>query len=164
MPIELRKIDAIERPVLERLFQYYLYDLSQFADWSVSGDGTFAYPSDLLSPYWAQTDHHPYFITRQGEIAGFSLVRRAPDTDQTWDMGQFFVLRKYRHDGIGRTAFSASVNAHPGQWQVRVLPDNKPAYDFWKRCIARVCDDTPHETTKTYRSIEMAFFSFQAGT
>lgn len=163
MPIELKDIAVTDRPILEHLFQYYLYDMSQFSDWPISDDGTFAYPNNLLPPYWESVDHHPYFIVNKGEIAGFSLVRRSPKNDRIWDMGQFFVLRKFRGGGLGRMAFIKSLNSHQGQWQVRVLPTNQPAYQFWKTTICDIFDGAFSEATKEYDNLSMTFFSFQNG-
>lgn len=78
MPTELKGIAEADRQILENLFQYYLYDMSQFAGWPISENGAYTYPEDFLPPYWEDADHYPYFIVCDGEIAGFSLVRPAP--------------------------------------------------------------------------------------
>jgi predicted acetyltransferase len=164
MPVELLKIAATDRPTVEHLFQCYLHDMSEFTGWSISDDGWFTYPPDLLFPHWEDVDHHPYFIVKEGEIAGFSLVRRSPESDHIWDMGQFFVLRKFRGSGLGRLAFFESLNQHKGKWQVRILPENKPAYQFWKTCIKDGSDGVFDETTKDYKNLKMTFFSFLSDT
>lgn len=161
MPVELKNIAVMDKPKLENLFQFYLYDMSEFAGWPISDDGTFAYPADLLSPYWEQANHHPYFIVSKGEIAGFSLVRRSPENDDLWDMGQFFVLRKFRGTGIGRLAFSKSLKNHHGHWQVRVLPNNRSAYRFWKTTIKEATGGDFSEEEKRYNTLNMTYFSFQ---
>ena len=115
IPITLPQIAPHDMPVQERLFQLYLFDMSEFAGWSVADDGRFVYPDSLLTPYFSQGDHYPYFIVINGKLAGFSLVRRLPQSDQIWDMGQFFVRRKHRRTGAGHAALAASVAKHPGQ-------------------------------------------------
>lgn len=164
MPIILTEISSTDKKLFEHLFQYYLYDMSEFSGGAFSRDGTFSYPLDLLSPYWAEKDHHPYFIVSQGEIAGFSLVRRSPENNQVWDMGQFFVLRKFRGKNIGKLALQKSLLRHPGQWQIRVLIDNRPAYHFWRTRINDVAVSNVSEEIRTYHKFNMTFFTFQAGS
>jgi len=159
MTITLSRIVSAQRPILDRMFQLYLYDMSEFTGWPVTEDGVFDHPPDLLPPYWDQPHHHPYFIKIGPEIAGFCLVRRAPDNTAMWDMGQFFVLRKFRGQGIGRLTFLAALERHPGPWQVRVLPDNTPAYRFWKTCARAGPNDQVTESRALYNGVEMVFFS-----
>ena len=62
-----------------------------------------------------------------GEIAGFSLLRRYPLDKSSFDIGQFFVLSKFKNKGVGRKAFELSVSGFPGKWVVRVLQENVPS-------------------------------------
>ncbi len=160
--VALEEIGVADKPVLERLFQYYLYDMSEFAGWPVCDDGRFAYPDGLLSPYWDMSDHHPYFVVSAGEIAGFALVRRTANDDGIWDMGQFFILRKFRGMGAGRAAFVAALRRHPGRWQVRVLTKNRPAHGFWKACIGDIPGGGYSEKVGKYDGHDMTFLTFQS--
>ncbi len=134
MLIALKEMTAENRRILEQMFQYYLYDMSEFTGWSLSEDGSFSYPTDLLTPYWQEQDHYPYFITCNDEVAGFCLLRRLSGDRIIWDMGQFFVLRKFRRHKLGEMAFEKAISLHTGQWQVRVLIANKPASILEKKC------------------------------
>ena len=163
MSVELKNVSAADKSIVEHLFQYYLYDMSEFSGWPLSDAGTFTYPSDLLPPYWENPNHHPYFIVSEGEIAGFALVRRSPKNDHVWDMGQFFVLRKFRGLGLGREAFSQALQMHQGDWQVRVLPNNQAAHRFWKTSISDVSNGAYCEAMKEYVGLNMIFFSFHTG-
>lgn len=161
MPTELKRIAEADRRILEQMFQYYLYDMSQFAGWPISVNGTYTYPDDLLPPYWEDANHHPYFIVSEGEFAGFSLIRPSPMDDQIWDMGQFFVLRKFRGKGVGRLAFTQSLSGRPGPWHVRVLPSNVSAYQFWKNTIGDLTGGAFSEGSKDYNGLSMTYFSFK---
>jgi predicted acetyltransferase len=161
MSIELEKIASIDRPVLERLFQYYLHDISEYSGWALEKDGSFSYPIDLLPPYWEKQDHYPYFIVNDGEIAGFSLIRRVPELSQVWEMGQFFVVRKFRGKDHGRSAFEKALYLHSGQWQVRVLIENIPAYHFWKARIDDVSKGDFSEVKRKYHNHNMTYFTFK---
>lgn len=149
--------------MLERLFQLYLHDMTEFLAFPIEENGTFSIAADLLPPYWERPDHHPYLIRQDGEIAGFSLVRRAPDSDGIWDMGQFGVLRKFRGTGLARRAFHQTLTKHVGDWQVRVLPQNKVAYRFWTSAIRAVASGDVDEAIRDYQGMDMVCLSFRTG-
>ncbi|MHA6266227.1 GNAT family N-acetyltransferase [Aliiroseovarius sp. CAU 1755] len=163
MTISLRPIEQAQRPAFERLFQLYLHDMSQFMRWPVGADGMFAYPQDLLTPYWARDDHWPYFIYADDQIAGFSLARVATDDDAIFDMGQFFTLRAFRGKAVGIEAFHQTVRCHPGQWQVRVLVENTPALGFWTKATAAVAHSGVTVARRDYQQHLMDYYSFSAG-
>lgn len=120
--------------VLRNLFPLYIHDLSQFVSFDVEPDGTFRTPPSFAT-YWEDQSRHPFLLRADGQIAGFALVRQMDADPAAHDMGEFFVLRRYRRSGVGRTAASALFDRFPGRWEVRELPDNLPAQAFWRRII-----------------------------
>ena len=77
MNVELQPAGKSDREVIRRLFQLYLYDMSEYMGWAVNADGQFDFSSSILDPYWTRDDHHPFLISCDGELAGFSLLRRS---------------------------------------------------------------------------------------
>ncbi len=138
MEVTLREIEPQSRGVVENLFQYYVYDMSEFMGWSPNESGIYSFPSSLLDAYWAQNDHYPYFIFVGTELAGFALVRKYPSNTAIYDIGQFFVLRKFKGQGIGKNALERVLKAFPGQWQIRVLVENTGALRFWTSAVSSV--------------------------
>ena len=51
-------------------------------------------------------------------------------------MAEFFVMRKYRRQGVGRTAACAVFDRFTGAWEIRQRQDNLDATAFWRRTIA----------------------------
>ncbi len=135
MNIQLIRIEENARHVLENLFGYYIYDMSEYMGWNPNQDGKFTYNPTHLDPYWQQEDHIPFFIYLGAELAGFALIRRYPENPSVYDMAQFFVLRKFKGRGVGRHALAQIVAAFPGQWQIRVLLENSGALHFWKSAV-----------------------------
>jgi len=136
--ISLDPAGAAERPVLENLFQLYAYDWSELGWLDVGRDGRFADPS--LDSYWRDDDHHPFLIRVDGRLAGFVLVvarSRLTGVAGVFDMAEFFVMRKYRRQGVGLTAASAAFARFPGRWEIRQRDQNVGATAFWRRVIAR---------------------------
>jgi predicted acetyltransferase len=52
-------------------------------------------------------------------------------------MAEFFILRRYRRQGVGARAARAVFDRFPGAWQVRQRPENAAAIAFWRRVIDR---------------------------
>lgn len=51
-------------------------------------------------------------------------------------MGEFFVARHYRREGVGRAAALAAIRQRPGQWEIAVARRNLPAQPFWRGIAA----------------------------
>ncbi|GHB36682.1 hypothetical protein GCM10007094_27890 [Pseudovibrio japonicus] len=160
MSVKLQSITLGDKPILENLFQLYLYEMSKSVGFDISEAGTFDYDPDIVEAYFNKSQHHPYFIISNGKLAGFALVRNYPDTTDLLDMGQFFVLGSFMRQGVGRAAFDLCLKAHTGRWQVRVLPDNVAAQKFWKRTVSELTDDTYTMDSLDYQGKEMIFLSF----
>ena len=142
----LEPATAAERPVLENLFQLYAYDWSDLAPLDVGPDGRFANPS--LDVYWQGGHHHPFLIRVDGRLAGFVLVAgrsRLTGAAGVFDMAEFFVMRKYRRQGVGFAAGAAAFDRFPGRWEIRQRDENAAASAFWRRVIARYTGGTYEE-------------------
>ncbi|WNZ53954.1 GNAT family N-acetyltransferase (plasmid) [Microbulbifer sp. MKSA007] len=162
MSIELKPMIQADVPALMNLFQLYLYDMSKYMHWPISKEGRFEFDENIVLAYFQQADHHPYFIMSSSEIAGFALVRRYPYDADLIDMGQFFILGKFKRQGLGQAALRACLQRHPGDWQVRVLPQNAGAQSFWTKTIAALTNSAHHISTGDYQGTEMTFIHFSS--
>ncbi|MCG7585380.1 GNAT family N-acetyltransferase [Photobacterium sp. OFAV2-7] len=138
MEVSLREIEPQSRSVVENLFQYYVYDMSEFMGWPPNDSGLYSFNPSLLDAYWAEEDHFPHFIYVDSELAGFALVRRYPSNPAIYDMEQFFVLRKFKGKGVGKLALKSVLERFPGRWQIRVLVENTAALGFWTAAVLDV--------------------------
>ncbi|TVZ41262.1 putative acetyltransferase [Alteromonadaceae bacterium 2753L.S.0a.02] len=142
MKVSLQIIEPHSRPILENLFQYYMYDLEEFVMRGLEPDGRYSYDFSLHDVYWQSEQHTPYFILQHGNLVGFALVRMQQGYEPTlcYDMEQYFVLRSYRKLGVGKSAFHQIATLHPGTWQIRVLPNSRGALSFWLAAVREVVD------------------------
>jgi predicted acetyltransferase len=127
-----------ERPVLAALLQLYLYDFTVFMPWDVGEGGRFG--EGALDGCWADPRRHPFLFRVGGRLAGFAIVDRGSrltGDSGVWDMGEFFVLRKYRRRGVGERAARVLFARFPGRWEVRQLAANTGATAFWRAVIGR---------------------------
>ena len=138
MRIEVAEAGERDRPTLENLLQFYLYDFTPFYEWDVGEDGRFG--GGLLDGCWTEDYRHPFLVRVDGRLAGFAIVdRRSHFTgqDDVWDMGEFFVLRRYRGKGVGEHVARLLFDRFRGRWEVRELRKNEPAQAFWRAVIGR---------------------------
>ena len=135
----LSPLAEAERPLLERLSEFYLYDYTDFTDWDVGEDGRFAREA-WGHGLWARSGRHALLLRVAGKPAGFAIVdERSPlqgGEDRRY-VAEFFVLRKYRRRGYGAAMARAVFDRFPGGWHVLQMRDNRAAQSFWRRVIGK---------------------------
>lgn len=77
-------------------------------------------------------------------ICGFCYVSKDAET---LFMSEFFVMKKYRRQGIGKKAAIAVLKKHPGKWELTVHPNNPISHKFWKSVISDVAVNGIQEVT-----------------
>lgn len=87
---------------------------------------------------WVRGDCIQYIIRADGQPAGYATVCSGcehipPEID--YELLDFYIVPKYRGQGVGRQAARLVFDAHRGAWQVFELDANEPAKAFWQRVI-----------------------------
>jgi predicted acetyltransferase len=140
MNVTIAPAGPADHPRIEALLQLYAHDFSEFLGVDVGEDGRFALPASMTG-YASDPRCHPFVVNVDGKLAGFAFVRqgsRLTKDETTWDMAEFFVLRKYRRRGVGEQAALLVFASFPGLWEVRERRENTPAIAFWTRIIGRL--------------------------
>jgi predicted acetyltransferase len=138
MHIDILDTTSDDRPVFRHLMELYLYDHSEFMGWDVGADGRFG--DDDLEGCWIEAWRHPFLVQVDNRLAGFAIVdQRSHLTGDphVWDMAEFFIMRKYRRQGVGEHVAIELFTRFPGPWEVRERAENGGAVKFWRRVIAR---------------------------
>jgi predicted acetyltransferase len=138
MNIELVPAAREDSAILGNLFDYYMYDFSEVVGLDVADDGRFTPPS--LDSYWEDSWRHPLLARVDGRYAGFALVHqrsRITADPTTWDVAEFFVMRRYRRRGVGAALATRVFDSFRGRWEVRQVFANTAATAFWRSVIAR---------------------------
>ncbi len=135
----LQPVGERQRPLLQRLFELYLYDFSELEHADVDEEGWFV-PSarPWLARYWTEPGKHALLLRVGGKPAGFALVDEASPivgSGHRRFLGAFFVVRAYRRRGYGGGVARAVFDRFPGAWQVLQVRANGPAQAFWRRVI-----------------------------
>jgi predicted acetyltransferase len=149
--LTLRPVTDETRSVLERLWQLYRHDLSEFRGQHLpngfrgtlpDGEGAFAVRS-LLPFAGDDPDRAAYLFWSGPSPVGFALVSGVAAGPRL--MSEFFVVRGLRGHGIARAAARELFALHPGAWEIPFQEANIAAARFWRRLAASVCDDGVRE-------------------
>jgi len=144
----LLEVEENDYTLIQNLIRFYVYDMSQYTEWKCPPNGLFGGADD--QPYYFgripqdPEDRWPdgwsgkgFKIMVGNEIARFCLVRFYSNGDvHLNDIGEFFILRKFRGKSLGKQVAHAMFNRYRGKWQVRQMLENRPAQTFWRKVIA----------------------------
>ncbi len=135
--VEVKRATYGDKTVLRHLLELYNYDFSEFNNADVDEHGLFGY--SYLDHYWVQENRHPFLIRVAGKHAGFALVKEKVQEGRlsAFFMAEFFVMRKYRGQGISDVAACSLFALHPGDWTISETGNNQPAQRFWRKVIDR---------------------------
>ena len=124
--------------LLANLLELYIHDLSEVFPVEPGPDGRFGYPK--LPLYWSEPERRfPFLIRAGGKTVGFAFATRgspASDDPEVLDVAEFFVLRRHRRGGCGRSAAALLFDRLPGRWIVRVSEGNRGGMSFWESVIS----------------------------
>ena len=163
----LRTAGEHDLALVRNMVPYYIYDMSESMGWDCNGKGRYD-GCDELPDYWTKEGHYAYVITVEGKTAGFALARPVPDEPERMEIGEFFVLRKFRGLGVGARVARELFDTFRGRWLVRVLDGNTPARAFWERVVSDYTNGDFERTSGTHECPRsgrwpMQFFRFRSG-
>jgi predicted acetyltransferase len=141
--------------VIKNLMQFYIYDFSEYVKCDVEENGLFgAYP--YLDDYWKEENYRfPYIIKKDEKYAGFVFVRFIESEERNYfSIAEFFIMKKYRREGVGKTVAEQIFNLHKGQWEVYQKESNKPAQLFWNKIINEYTKGRFKERSENGRRIQ----------
>lgn len=129
----LRRAGPTDRPLVWKLLQLYLDELSVLLGSVPDESGEYGYPH--LDRYWQEEGHAAYLFHVGSRPAGFALVCRLAPAPAWHRLDEFCVLRAYRGRGLGAALAGEVLRAHPGRWTVPHLPQNLHARHFWAHVL-----------------------------
>jgi predicted acetyltransferase len=127
------------------MMELYLYDFSEYDGSDLDEHGFFSYGD--LDYFWFEPTHAAFILTVAEKLAGFVLVdNEVVEADSERSLTEFFVLRKYRRQEVGRQAAVQVFERLPARWEVRVVAENVPARDFWRSVLGEYTRGAYQET------------------
>ncbi len=135
MNVEVTQASLDDKPLLQRLLELYQYDFSEYENIDLDSDGTYGYA--WLDHYWHEDGRYPFLVRVDGKLAGFVLVNQITLlSNSEWSMAEFFIMRKYRRRGVGKTVAFYIFDKFHGIWEIHQLERNIPAQHFWRKIIS----------------------------
>ena len=132
--IELIPAQPQDFPRIENLMQFYNYELSDTAAVDFADHGL--YQLQPKAQYWAQHLIAAFLIYVDGKLAGFAVVdNEVLESASQFNMGYFFVARRYRGQGVGRVVAAKLMAMFPGRWEIYHLAQNQSAGQFWRASL-----------------------------
>jgi predicted acetyltransferase len=122
-------LEPEQRPVIERLWQLYAHDLSEFRGSMPDEQGL--YRLGRLPAYLGGPDRAGYLVRVGPELAGFALVRGLEREPRV--VGEFFVVRASRRQHVGHRAALQLLERLAGEWEIPFQEANQGAARFWRR-------------------------------
>ena len=135
MKIEVLPAALQDKPLLQRMMELYQYDFSEFDGADLDAHACYGYA--YLDHYWVDDGRFPFLARVDGKLAGFVLVSDhalLPGNERS--ISEFFILRKYRQQDVGKHVAYWIFDNFPGKWEVQQIAANLPAQRFWRSVIA----------------------------
>ena len=139
MQIDISKATLSEKSLIQHMMQLYLYDFSEFEGNDLGDNGLFGYK--YLDHYWVEESRTPLTVRVSGCLAGFVLVNKHSYTTQgRFCIAEFFIMRKYRHKGIGKKVAHKVFDMFGPLWEVQQTKENTAAQAFWRNVVNEYTD------------------------
>lgn len=149
--IKLYPASLKEYSIIQNMGRFYVYDMSEYMGkedgWEMPENGL--YECIDFKKYWEVENAFPFLIRYKNQIAGFVIVNKeGSDSEIDFNMAQFFILRKFKGQGVGRYVAKQCFDKFRGKWEVMVMPENVGAYRFWRATIKNYTNDNFTEYTR----------------
>jgi predicted acetyltransferase len=134
--VSVRMALSSEIICIENMMQFYNYDLSESLPIDFAETGL--YKLRPKEQYWSKRGVVPFVIYVDEALAGFAVMDDEviqPESD--YNMGYFFIARRYRGRGVGKQVAIKLFAQFPGAWEIYFYTDNKAASQFWNAVIAK---------------------------
>ncbi|MDE6596719.1 MAG: GNAT family N-acetyltransferase [Oscillospiraceae bacterium] len=154
MNINIEPILLEQKSVFVQMMELYMYDFSEFSDDDINKYGYFGYSH--IDDYWNENGRYPFFIRADEKLAGLVLVRSCCEYNNLIDphnIAEFFVMKKYRHKGVGKAASMKIFDMFRGGWEISQWSNNLPAQKFWKKVIAEYTNGKYNTFTVTEKNV-----------
>lgn len=139
--IELHPAHIEDKTILRHLLELYAYDFSEIDSADVDEHGLYGY--HRLDHYWTEEGRSPFLVRVSGKWAGLALVREVTLAEgrPAHSIAEFFIMRKYRRQGVGQIVAQRLFDMFPGAWEIGQMAANLPAQAFWRAVIADYAGD-----------------------
>jgi predicted acetyltransferase len=143
MNVYIEEVLLNEENILRNMFEFYDYEFSQYLNFEVNKEGLFRRAP--VSEYLSNDEYHSFFIKSAERLLGF-VILKITNNKSSFEIEQFFILKKYNGKGIGKQAAIKIFDRFKGNWKVTQVERNYPAQAFWRKVIQSYSNNSYRET------------------
>jgi predicted acetyltransferase len=143
MNVYIEEVLLNEENILRNMFEFYDYEFSQYLNFEVNKEGLFRRAP--VSEYLSNDEYHSFFIKSAERLFGF-VILKITNNKSSFEIEQFFILKKYNGKGIGKQAAIKIFDQYKGNWKVTQVERNYPAQAFWRKVIQSYSNNSYRET------------------
>jgi predicted acetyltransferase len=135
--VEIKAATQEQKPVMKWLLELYAEEFTQMKGEAVAQKQMFV-DAEYVDLYWKRPEWVPLLIFYHDKVAGFALVvaqGRSQNRESVRVLPEFFILKKFRHQGVGKQAAFQIFDRFPGKWEVMQSEFNAPGQEFWRKVI-----------------------------
>tara|TARA_E500000331_G_scaffold356870_1_gene416563 strand:- start:520 stop:999 length:480 start_codon:yes stop_codon:yes gene_type:complete len=148
------RADASHEAIVNNLLQLYMHDMSEWFGTVTDNRGRYNFiqyrPSDIV--YLAIDDETE-------KPAGLAIV--ATPGNGSYDLEEFFLMRRFRHQGMGERFVAHILSDLRGDWIVRFFEGNLPAVPFWRKALSAYTSDVTEER-ESVEGFDWRYFQFES--
>jgi predicted acetyltransferase len=160
--VQLIRATFKDHDVLHSMAQFYQYDFTEFLPGELDEDGTYPY---INVRYYLGNGRQAYVARVDERLAGFVLVEEnAPHRGGPGHyVAEFFVMRRYRGQGIGRALAFQTFDTYRGWWEIAEVGPNVPAQQFWRKVIDEYTKGRYQEDVTEEEGLNIVWQTFDSG-
>ncbi|WP_157721739.1 GNAT family N-acetyltransferase [Tumebacillus avium] len=141
----LETVKAEQKEALLNIAEFYIYHFSTLKDIDLNEQGRWEFKPVLNYVDAEAEGRYAYFVRVEGKLAGFVLVSKDGDEGEA-GIDEFFIMAKYRRNGLGQAVARQLFDMFPGRWFVYEYFKNESAISFWRRVIGEYTNGNYVET------------------
>lgn len=132
--VQLVRATVKDHDTLFNLAQFYQYDFTDYLPGELDEDGCYPY---INVRFYLGQGRQAYLARVDQRLAGFVLVDENPPYRGGVGhyLAEFFVMRRYRRQGVGRAMAIQTFDTYKGYWEIAEVGPNVPAQAFWRAVI-----------------------------
>ena len=153
--LRLQPATMADARTLFHLYQFYLYECSDWESNDVEADGLFDASPEFVARYIHDPDKTALLLWVDDQLAGFVITEPSPTQSvRLPEFADFFLLKKYRGRGLGREVVRRLMVDPPTPWVVAVFTDDEDAERFWRRLF----DTLPFASVREFSEADLPQF------
>jgi predicted acetyltransferase len=159
--VKLIRATFKDHDLLFNLAQFYQYDFTEFLPGELDEEGYFPY---INIRYYLKEGRQAYLARVDESLAGFVLIDETPPHRGGTGryVSEFFVMRGFRRQGIGRTLALQLFGMYKGYWEIAELGPNLPAQAFWRKVIGEYTQGRYQETVTEEDGLQIVWQMFDS--